>query len=214
VTDIRLEEEVAEGGPLKRLSFKLSFQPYGTQWSENDLLIERTEGVHCGLILLCIPSDVREDTVHRAASFVRKLIFEWNAIELEVVTPFDPSLGQLYTLVNAYAPTTLYIATVEPDIDEELKSFNKALVERGLRTPRIVVSRAKALDVEQIMKIAGQLVSRADVICISGEPAALSSALAMNAARQNKITCYVVDPRPKEQRMKNPYESLKIVNVT
>ena len=134
--------------------------------------------------------------------------------EFEIATPFDPSLGQLYTLVNAYAPTTLYIAAVELDVGEKLEPFKRVLVERGLRPPRLVISRVEALDVEQIMKTAEELVSRADVVCISGEPAALSSALAMNAARQNKITCYVVDPRPKEQRMKNPYESLKIVNVT
>ncbi len=170
--------------------------------------------MHCRLLLFCIPSEGREETVHKAASFVRKLIFEWNAIEFDVATPFDPSLGQLYTLVNAYAPTTLYIATTEPDIGERLETFNKALVARGLRPPRIVTSRVKALEVEQTMKAAEELVSRADVICISGEPAALSSALAMNAARQNKITCYVIDPRPKKQRMKNPYETLKIVNVT
>jgi len=155
-----------------------------------------------------------EDTVHGAASFVRKLILEWNAIELEVATPFDPSLTQLYTLVDAYSPTTLYIATVERDIDKELESFKKALIERGLRPPRVVISRVEAGEVEQTMKTAGEIVSRADVVCVSGEPASLSSALAMNAARQNKITCYVIDPRPKEQRMMKPYETLKIVNVT
>ncbi len=213
VTDIELEEEVADGRLLKRISFKFSL-PDRTAWSENELAMERTKEVHYDLKLLCIPSKEMENTVHKAASFVRRLIFEWNAIEFDVATPFDPSLSQLYTLVNAYTPTTLYIATVEPDVSERLEPFKRALVERGLRPPRTVVSRVEALEVEQIMKTTEELVSRADVICISGEPAALSSALAMNAARQNKIICHVVDPRPKKQRMKNPYEDLKIVNVT
>jgi len=213
VTDIRLKEEGAGGGPLEKISFKLSHSDRG-EWSENELIVEQTDCGHCDLMLFSYPFKEMEDTVHGAASFVRRLIFEWNAIEFEVATPFDPSLSQLYTLVNAYAPTTLYIATVEPDVSERLESFKTGLVERGLRPPRIVISRVKALDLEQIMKTAEELVSRADVICISGEPASLSSALAINAARQNKITCYVIDPRPKKQRMKNPYESLKIVNVT
>ena len=214
VTDLRLQEEVANGGPLKRLIFRFSSLSDRKEWSENELLVERTEGRHCDLRLLCTPSTGVEDTVHRTASYVRRLVFEWNATEFQVATPFDPSLSQLYTLVNAYTPSTLYIATTELDVGEKLEPFKRALVVRGLRPPRIVISRVKALDVEQTMKTAEELVSRADVICISGEPASLSSALAMNAARQNKITCYVIDPRSNEQRIRNPYESLKIVNVT
>jgi ABC-type lipoprotein release transport system permease subunit len=198
IADARLEEEVLKSEPLKRLLFKFSLPD---QVSENELLIKGTRNTHYDLTLRCIPYRESKESVLSAVSFLRKLIFEWNAKEFNVVTPFDPSLSQLYTLVNAYTPTSLYIVTIEPEISEKLEKLTKVLVERGLRPPRTFVSKIEALDVEQIMKTAKELVSKADIICISGEPAMLSSALAMNAAIQNKITCYVIDPRPKKQHI-------------
>jgi translation initiation factor 2B subunit (eIF-2B alpha/beta/delta family) len=64
------------------------------------------------------------------------------------------------------------------------------------------------------MKVAEEVVSRADVICVSGEPPAVISALATYAARRKKIACYVVDRRPVEARMLKPFQDLKIENVS
>jgi len=214
VTDTKLVEEASAKGQLKRISFKYSVGSEGTGRSENELVIHRGEDINLDVRLFCTPSNQLEDTVHKTATYVRKLIFEWNAMEFEVAAPFDPSLSQLYTLVNAYSPTTLYILTTKPEIERKLDTFRKALVTRGLRPPRIVISRVKPLNIEQTMKAAEEVVSRADVVCISGEPAALSSALAVNAEKQKKIKCYVVDSRPKKERIKNPFKPLKIVNVT
>ena len=63
------------------------------------------------------------------------------------------------------------------------------------------------------MKTAEELASRADVVCISGEPDALCTALAINATIKKKTICFVIDPRPMKIRMKNPFRTLKIVNI-
>jgi len=97
---------------------------------------------------------------------VRNLILEWNAMEFEVATPFNPSLSQLYTLVTAYHPTSLYIATTQPIPDEKIDSLERRLITEGLRPPRMVISRVDPLDMEQCMKTAEELASRADIVCI------------------------------------------------
>lgn len=210
-TDISLKEEETDRGRLRRLMFRYN-QP-GVS-STNELLIQRAEGKDFfEAKLLCTPSMRAKNAIRNTATLVRNLILEWNAIKFEVATPFDPYLGQLYTLVNAYTPTTLYVMTTESDIGEKLELLKRALVVRGLRPPRIVISRVEVLDIRQIMETAEELVSRADVICISGEPAELSTALAMNAAKQKKITCYVVDRRPEQDRIRSPYENSEIVTV-
>ena len=67
--------------------------------------------------------------------------------------------------------------------------------------------------VKECMKMAEYIVSRVDVVCISGEPSSISSSLAMSALKQKKMICYVVDPLPPEERMKKPFEVLKVVNL-
>ena len=64
------------------------------------------------------------------------------------------------------------------------------------------------------MKIIKDLVSRADIICVSGENATLSAALAAEAAQQKKMLCYVIDGRPVAERIKEPFKDLKIVSFT
>ncbi len=213
ISGVRLREEETDGGPLKTIVFRYSRQS-PPRWSQNELVIQRAEGE--GFFeakLLCVPSINSGKMVREAATHVRNLIFEWNAMKFEVATPFDPSLSQLYTLVNAYNPTSLYIATTQPIPDEKISSLKNRLIVEGIRPPRIVISRVNPLDIEDCMKTAEELVSRADVVCISGEPAALCAALAVSATIRRKMRCFVTDPRPMEVRMKNPFQSLKIVNV-
>ena len=212
ISDISLKEEETDRGPVKRLMFRYSRQSEG--WSQNELVVQRTEGKdYFEAKLLCTPSRNSANIVRNPVTHVRNVIFEWNAMEFDVATPFDPSLSQLYTLVSAYNPTSLYIATTQPIIDDKLDLLKQRLVIEGLRPPRIVISRVDPLDVEECMKTAEELVSRADVVCISGEPDALCTALAINATTNKKMICYVVDPRPMELRMKDPFRILKIVNI-
>jgi len=134
-------------------------------------------------------------------------------MEIEVATPFDPYLSQLYTLVNAYNPTSLYIVTTQPIPDDKIDSLKNKLIIDGLRPPRIVISLASPLNTIQCMEIAEELVSRADVVCVSGESEVLCTALAISATIQKKMMCSIVDPRPVKVRMKDPFRNLKIVNL-
>ena len=215
VLDVSLEEDMDRE---RRFSFtflsrteKSSIQ----EQSKNELLIKRAEdGDYFEGKLFCFPSrSLGGGIVHKTATYVRKLIFEWNAKEFDVATPFDPSLSQLYTLVNAYNPTSLYIATPQLMIEEKIESLKRKLVMEGLRPPRMVISQVNPWDMEQCMKIAEELVSRVDIVCISGQPNALCTALAVNATLQKKMICYVIDKRSLAVRMKDPFQILRIVDV-
>lgn len=211
---IRLEEETSEKGVLKKIGFEYFIIKGGK--TDNELVIQPEDGPQLGLVLYCIPAlpTQLDEAVHETASFVRKVLFEWNAMTFEVAAPYDPSLSQLYNLVNSYNPTTLYIVATQLDVETRLETLKQALVTKGIRIPRFIISQVDPFDIKKIMKVAEEVVSRADVICVSGEPPAILSALATYAARQKKIACYVVDRRPIEARMKNPFQDLKIENVT
>ena len=64
------------------------------------------------------------------------------------------------------------------------------------------------------MKIVKDLVSRADIVCVSGENVLFCSALTMEAVKQNKTICYVIDDRSVEERMKNSFQDLKIISMS
>ena len=210
VTGVRLEE-TSDSGPLRRLSF--DYYPQPAVRSRNELVIEQVGSGHLNVKLLCLPVQNAEDAVRGSATHVRNFILEWNAKTFEVATPYDPSLGQLYNLVNTYDPTTLYIITADPDLMEKLDPLRNVLVIEGLRPPKFVISRVDPLDIEQCMKAAEELVSRADIVCVSGGPDALCTALAINAKIQKKTMCFVVDPRPMKLRMEDPFQVLKVVNM-
>lgn len=211
VTDIRLKEEATDTGLSKRIGF--SYYPKPSVMSKNELVVEQVQSDYFDVKLLCVPIQNAEDAVRGAATYIRGLILEWNAMAFEVATPYDPTLSQLYSLVNAYNPTTLYLMTTEPGIMDKLDALKRALVVEGLRPPKLVINRVDPLDIEQCMKAAEELVSRADVVCVSGKPAALCTALAVNAKIQKKRTCFVVDPRPVKLRMEDPFQVLKVVNI-
>jgi len=214
VTNIKLKEEAGDGGPLKSVSFRY-YPEAAAASSDNQLIIQRSEGDHLNIRLLCLPGEYRHarGTVRDTATYIRELILQWKSITFDIATPYDPSLTQLYTLASIYNPTSLYIATTQPIPDEEINLLRRRLVTEGIRPPRIVISRANRLDFEQCMKTAEELVSNADVVCVSGEPDALCTALAIEATTQKKSTCFVVDPRPTDVRKQNPFEILEVVNV-
>jgi ABC-type lipoprotein release transport system permease subunit len=213
IMDIRLEDAETERGPLKKVKFRYVEQL--EEKSTNELIVQKPEGEEFfEAKLFCKPSRESLDAIRNTATYMRSLIFEWNAMKFEVASAYDPSMSQLYTLLSAYNPTTIYLVTTRPGVDEELEDFKKALVLRGLRPPRMVISRVDLFDIENLMKAAEEIVSRANVVCISGEPAAVCTALAMYASKQRKLMCYVIDPRAPEERLTHPYEDLKIINVT
>jgi len=214
ITDMNLTEEQTKAGPIIRLSFKMIFSQEQNFWSDNVLVISRTEGDnYFNVKIICTPHRNPRMPVIKTVSYVRQLIFEWDTLTFEVATPYDPSISQLYTLVNAYTPTTLYIATTDLDMGDKLESLRRRLEWEGIRPPRFVISRMNPLDINQCLKAAEEIVMKADVVCVSGKPEAITSALALAASKHNKMICYVVDPRPEKERMRRPFETLKIVNL-
>jgi len=211
---IRLEEETSMKGAFKKICFEYYIVKGGR--TDNELVLQPGDGPQFSLVLYCIPAlpTQLDEAVHETASFVRKVLFEWNAMTFEVASAYDPSLSQLYNLVNSYNPTTLYIVGTQLDIETRLETLKQALVTKGIRIPRFIISQVDPFDVKKVIKVAEDVVSRADVVCVSGEPPAITSSLATYAAKQKKIACYVVDRRPTEVRMKNPFQDLRIEIVT
>lgn len=214
ITNIKLTEEETEKGPLIKLAFRMVFSQERIFWSENILIISKAEGQnYFDAKIICSPVRDLRMPVIKTVSYIRQLIFEWDTLTFEVATPYDPSLSRLYTLVNAYTPTTLYIITTDLDIADRLESLRRRLEWEGVRPPRFVISRINPKDINQCLKIAEEIVKKVDVVCVSGKPEAISSSLAVAASRRNKMMCYVVDPRPEEERLRNPFQMLKIVNI-
>ena len=215
VDEISLEREPSQKGIVRKIKFAY-YLPEKAGWTENEIIIQSGEEEY-DLKLICSlrgsPPHPR-DTVHMTATFVRKLILQWSAATLEVATPFDPYLSQIYNLVNAYNPTTVYIVSTYSDIDDKIEKLRAALVSKGIRPPMFSVSRVNPNDVEQTMKAIKDSVSRADIVCVSGDHSMLCSALAIEAVKQKKTICYVIDDRPIEKRMKNPFQDLKIVSFS
>ena len=214
VSKPRVEEEATEKGIVRTIDFEYFIVKGGK--TDNKLVIQPGDGPQFSLILYCTPAlpSHLDEVVHETASFVRKVLFEWNAMTFEVVTAYDSTLSQLFNLVNAYSPTTLYIVATQRDVEQRLETLKQVLVTKGIRIPRFIISHVDPFNVANVMKVAEEVVSRADVVCVSGEPSAVVSALATYAARNKKIECYVVDKRPLEARMRNPFQELKIENVT
>ena len=216
VDRVRFEETPSNKGIVRKICFDYYFPERGR--SENEIVIQRGEGEKYDLKLRCTFHSVSSnpiDTVHMAATYVRKLILEYSAASCEIVTLFDPYLSQFYNLVNAYNPSTLYIISLQtyPNMDEKIEIFKKALISRGIRPPKFFVSRVNPLNIDQTTKVVKDLISRADIVCVSGEHNMLCTALAIEAVRQKRIICYVVDDRPIEERMKNPFQNLKILSL-
>jgi len=210
---VKYEETPSDKGVVKKVSFEYYFPEEGR--TENVIVIQPENGKKYGLKLLSTFHGLSShpvDAIHTTATFVRKLALEYSAATREIVTSFDPYLSQFYNLVNVYNPTTLYIISAQPDTDKQIETFKESLILRGIRPPMFVVSRVNPLDLDQVMKAVKDLISRADIVCVSGEHATLCTALAIEAVRQKKTICYVVDNRPVEERMKNPFQDLKVLS--
>jgi len=215
VDRINLEEEPFEKGIRRKISFEY-YLPEKVGRTRNELIIQPV-GKEYDLKLVCTlhgSTPHPRDLIHIAATYVRKLILEWSAATCKVVALLDPYMTRLYNLVNTYNPTVLYVISTLPDTHEKMESFRDALVLRGIRPPMFDISHVDPKDLEHVMKTIKELVSKADVICVSGEHATLCAALAIEAVKQNKIICYVIDNRPIEERMRNPFQDLKIVSLS
>ena len=191
VNEINIEEEPSEKGEVRKISFKYSPLERAL-WTKNELTIQ-PEGKRYVLKLICAlhgSSPNPEYMVHTAATFVRKLLLEWSTASCTIVTLFDPYLSRLYSLVNAYSPTTLYVISTYSDTQGKIEDFRNALVLRGLRPPMLAVSKVDPMDLEQVMKVIKDLISIADRVCITGENTTLCTALAIEVTRQNKVIGY------------------------
>ena len=216
VGQINLEKEPSEKGILRKISFDYYLPRKGGR-TRNSLIIQKGVGGVYELKLMCTaedPSVPQKESVYVTASYVRKVILEWSTAECEVATPFDPHLSTLYNLVNTYSPTTLYVISTYPDTYDKIETLKEALILRGIRPPKFTVSIVNPHNLTQIMEAAKNLVSRADIVCISGENASICSALTMESVKQKKTICYVVDNRPVEERMKKPFQELKIITLS
>jgi hypothetical protein len=91
--------------------------------------------------------------------------------------------------------------------------LGKKVESEGLRTPRFEIVNVNSQNVKECMKCAEDVVSRADVVCISGETDTFTTSLALNAQKKGKIICYVIDPRSAEEREKDPFKNLKIITL-
>jgi len=201
---------------VRKISFEYDLSEMGR--IESEIVIQPGEKEY-DLRLVCnahgsSSQPVDLEVIRMTATYVRKIILEWSAATCEVVTLFDPYLSRLYNLVNVYNPTTLYLISNYPDTHDKINRFRDALISRGIRPPKFTVSHVDSLDLEQIMKIVKDLVSRADIVCVSGENVLLCSALTMEAVKQNKTICFVIDDRSVEERMKNPFQDLKIISMS
>jgi len=209
---IKLEEEPSEKGIQKKISFIYDIPELGR--TENEIVIQPGEKEY-DLKLICSARSTSQqiEAIRTTATYVRKLILEWSAATCEVLAIFDPYLSRLYNIVDIYNPTTLYLISTYPDTYDKINRFRDALISRGIRPPKFIISRVNLPDLEQTMKIVKDLVSRTDIVCISGENATLCAVLAMEAVKQNKIICHVIDDRSVVERIKDPFKSLKIVTL-
>jgi hypothetical protein len=215
VDEVKLVNKPSEEGVVKKISFDYYLVEKAGRTKAEIIIEKGGEGYNLKLIINIVESSsaYQKVLVQKAVTYVRKLILEWSAATCEIVTTFDPSLSRLYNLVNAYSPTTLYIISTEPKTRDLLDKFRDALILRGTRPPKFAVSHVNTADFEKTLETVRDLVSRADIVCISGENALLCSALAMEAVKQNKVTCYVIDERPIEERAKNPFRDLKVISL-
>ena len=212
--EIKLEEEPYEKGMLKKIRFIYDVPESG--WTENEIIIQ-PKGKEYDLKLICSTrgsSSQSIEAIRLTATHVRKLLLEWSAASCDIVASFDSYLSQIYNLIDVYNPTTMYLVSTYADTHERIEKFRETLISMDIRPPKFVILHVDPLDLKQTMKNIKDLVSRADIVCVSGENATLCTALAMEAVKQNKIICYVIDDRPVVERIKDPFKSLKIVSFT
>ncbi|RJS85360.1 FtsX-like permease family protein [Candidatus Bathyarchaeota archaeon] len=210
--EVKIKEEPSKGGVIRKISFAYDLPEIG--WTENEIIIQpEVEGY--SLKMMCSSHGLSShpvEAIRKTASHVRNVLLEWSAMTCEIATSFDPYLSKLYNLVNVYNPTTLYLISPYPDVHKKIDEFKEELILRGIRPPKFFVANVDTTDLEQTIKTVKEMVSRANVVCVSGEDATLCSALAMEAVKQNKTVCYVIDDRPIEERIRDPFKDLEIIS--
>ena len=206
----------SEGEVTRRIKFLYALPEGG--WTENEIIIQ-PEGKEYALKLICslLESSSRAvkpmEAIRITVSSVRKLILEWSATAYKVLSPYDPYMSRFYNIVNTFSPSTLYIMSTRADIYDELDKLREALISRGLRPPKFAVSYIDLQNLDQALKTVENLVSKVDIVCLSGDDVTLSTVLAIEAARQNKTVCYVMENRPVEERIKEPFKELEVRTV-
>ncbi len=215
IEELKREDADAGEGPIKKLSFKHFYSEAKSLGTTNELIVSRPVGKdYFNAKLFSLPLRGIRESVHKVVTYVRKLIFEWNTLTFKIATPVDQSLSQLYTLINVYNPTSLFMASSKFDIHERLNILVKRLDLEGIRVPETVVYQMNPLDIEECRKKTEEMVSKANIVCLSGGPSSICAALAMNAAKQDKMMCHIVDSRSQGEQRANPFHVLEVVNIS
>jgi len=196
----------------RQLSFTyLEVQRYRV--ARNELVVTATPGEeYCRVTLNTLVDGQDHILVQATGSFVRKLIFEWNAMVFKMITPID-SMSQVYTVVDAYNPKLLYVVDTRTDTVQRVRALQERWLRDGTRVPKTVLVRMDESNLEECMKKADELVSDANIICVTGGPSSVSVALTLMALKHDRMICYVDDPRPLEKRESEPFHALRISRI-
>ncbi len=194
----------------RRLTFThLEHQSYRV--SRNELVVTATPGEeYCRTTLDTFGED--QMLVQAAGSFVRKLMFEWNAAVFKVVTTID-SMSQVYTVVDAYSPKLLYVVDTRPDTAQRVRALQERWLFDGTRVPKTILVPMDPDKLQECMKKADELVSDANIICVTGGPGSVCVALALMALKHDRMMCYADDPRPRGEREAEPFYALRISKI-
>jgi len=211
VEKVKSHEEDSASGPAKRVTFDYFTGETRRQLhTNNEITIERSPtNEYFKARLYSFPDRNFEEAVLRTSALVRRFIFEWNAQKVAVVTPFESTLNQLYSLVHHYNPETLYVVT-ETDVSGSLEPLKKVLEKEGMRVPRIFMVQMRSLDLGDCARIAEDLVLKAGIVCVSGDSAVICVALTVAATKLRKKMCHVV---PISHQLKDPFQVSKVVTV-
>lgn len=150
--------------------------------------------------------------IHEAASFVRKLVFEWNTLTFKVASFIEP-LNQVYTLIKYYTPKVVHLVTTEKDVTEKLVVLEDTLAKEGMRIPTVLISHINPLDMDDCLRKAEVIVRESNVVCITGDSAAPCTALAITALEQKRMMCYITDLRSPEEQAAHPFKMLNVMSV-
>lgn len=196
----------------RRLSFTyLEVQRYRV--SRNELVVTATPGEEFCQVRLETLVDAQDHILVQATgSFVRKLVFEWNAMVFKLVTAID-SLSQVYTLVDAYNPKLLYVVDTRKDTARRVRALSERWLREGTRLPKTVLVPMDSGSMGDCMKKADEVVAEANIVCVTGGPSSVSVALTLTALKHDRMVCYVDDPRPIEKQEAEPFYALRISRI-
>jgi len=211
VEKVRVFEEKTDGGLVKRIAFDyVAGEMKRPLRTNNELVIERPETEkHYTARLLSLPDGNFEEAVLKTSTMIRRLILEWNAQKVVVITPFESSLNQLYSLVRFYNPRVIYVVA-ERDVSNKLEPLKNRLESEGISVPQFFTAQIKSSDPSECARMAEELVSKAGFVCVSGDSATVCVVMALAAAKLKKRMCRVIKS---SRHPGDPFRVSKVVMI-